>query len=176
MKIEYSVYKDDFLAFQLFFSSQSKRVKKSKTFSTFVLSLILIALSIISYLKGNLVLAIYFFVVAILSLLFFPYLYKKLLKRQLIKFCNENYKNIHLENTILEFDETSIYSKSKMGESRLNISEVEKIDEIEMYFYIKLSNALTLIVPKHQLKNVDELRTKLKSYGIEFNSLLDWKW
>lgn len=119
---------------------------------------------------------VYFIVIAILSIFIFPSLYKRKLQKNLIKFCEENYKNIGDLKTILEFENESIYSKSKMGESRLNVSEIEKIDETELYFFIKLSNALTLIIPKSKIENVDVLRTKLKSYEIEFNSLLDWRW
>lgn len=176
MKIEYQITKQDFLAFQLFFTSQSKQVKKIKLRSTIMLFAFFFIAAIFCYIRVNLFSTVYFLVFAILSIFIFPPLYKRKLKKDLIKFCEENYKNIGDEKTFLEFENESIYSKSKMGESRLNVSEIEKIDETELYFFIKLSNALTLIIPKSEIENVDVLRTKLKSYEIEFNSLLDWKW
>ena len=77
---------------------------------------------------------------------------------------------------ILEINNDSIYSKDKTGEGKINISEIEKVDETNKHFFLKISTGLSLIIPKDRLNKPDDLRTKFQSLGLIVNNMINWEW
>lgn len=69
-----------------------------------------------------------------------------------------------------------IVSKSKTGESTLNVSEIEKIDETEKHFFVKIKGGFAYIIPKHTIQNPDEVRAQFETLGFTVNKVsCTWK-
>jgi type IV secretory pathway ATPase VirB11/archaellum biosynthesis ATPase len=61
-----------------------------------------------------------------------------------------------------------------LGESRLNISEFEKISETRSHLFLHMSTGNTLIIPTHA-DGVEALKHKLVDKGVKVEPCFDWK-
>jgi hypothetical protein len=78
-----------------------------------------------------------------------------------------------LEETLVLEDDVVI-STNKLGESRLNISEFEKISETRSHLFLHMSTGNTLIIPTHA-DGVEALKHKLVDKGVKVEPCFDWK-
>ena len=80
----------------------------------------------------------------------------------------------------IEFEDDAILSKDYTGESRIYLSEIEALIEINDYFFLKCNSGDTLIIPKNRITSSEpidlyliDLSTRLK---IIHDIDLNWKW
>jgi hypothetical protein len=103
-------------------------------------------------------------------------------QRHYQRFIADTYKNRFGEECTLEINSEFIYTKDKSSEQRINTSEVEAINEIKDFYFIKLKMGGAVIISK--LKNwsggTQTNRSGLKELvdkkGVPHNKELDWKW
>jgi hypothetical protein len=176
MTIEYKINEQDFLDFQMFTASQSKRINQKKKNGWILLIIGSIVFAIYFFLKQDIVVSIYLVLVALACGLFYPKYFIWRYKKHYKVFIKENYSKRFGETEFLEIREDSIFSKDKTGEGKINISEIEKVDETNKHFFLKISTGLSLIIPKDELKNLDEVRTKFQALGLIVNNMTNWKW
>lgn len=176
MTIQYKIEEQDFLEFQLFTASKSDRINNKKRKGWALLTIGSMVLGLYFYLNQNITLAIYFGLVACACGFFYPRYFKWRYKKHYKTFIKENYsKQIGLIVT-LEFNDHAIFSKDKAGEGKINLSEIEKIDETDHHFFLKISTGHSLLIPKDKLNNIDELRMKFKALGLKVNDETNWEW
>lgn len=185
MKIKYKVEEEDFLDYHLFITSKSGIVEKRKR--NFWISL---AISILvfgyfiysdtdeaSFNTNFIVRILIIFVIPFMALgFFYPKYIKKQYKKGYHKLVKENYSKVFGETTELEFNEAGLFSKEQNAEARMDLSEIEVINETPNYFFIKLRSGLSLIVPKKGLENSNEVKSEFKRLDLEVEEYLDWKW
>lgn len=176
MTLEYKINEEDFLDFQLFTASQSERINKKKRNGWILLTLGSILIALYFYLNNNITMTIYFGLVAFACGLFYPKYFKWRYKRHYKNYIKENYSKRFGELATLTINSDSIFSKDKTGEGKINISEIEQIDETDKHFFLKISTGLSLLIPKKELSDIDGLRAKFKKLGIVVNNELNWKW
>lgn len=176
MKFEYKIEKDDFVDFQLFTASKSERIHRRKRNTWFFLTLSAVIATVYFYANQNNVMTVYFGVVSVLFGIFYPKYFKWIYKRHYKKHINEYYANRFGQTITLEIADNHIHLKDKTGESKLNLSEIEKVDETNNHFFVKISSGISIIIPKSEIENIDELREKLKSIGLNINDETHWKW
>lgn len=176
MTIEYKVSEQDFLDFQLYTASQSERINKKKRNGWILLTVGSIAFAIFFYLQQDIILTIYLALVALACGLFYPKYFIWRYKKHYKVHIKENYSKRFGETEFLEIKEDAIFSKDKTGEGKINVSEIEKVDETNKHFFLKISTGFSLIIPKEGIENVDELRTKFLSLGLAVNDMTNWKW
>lgn len=176
MRIEYKIHEQDFLEFQLFAASKSDRINKKKRDSWILLTLGSIVAAFYFYLNQNNPMAIYFGLVAIACGLFYPKYFRWRYKKHFQTYIRENYSKRFGESEIIEITTDSIFSKDKTGETKINLSEIEKVDETNNHFFLKISTGHSLIIPKNELSETDALRKKFKDLGLPVNNETNWKW
>lgn len=176
MKLEYKIEEQDFLDFQLFAASKSDRINKKKRNGWLILTVGSIAITIYFFLKQNDILTIYFGLATLIVGIFYPKYFTWRYKKYYKKHIRENYSKRFDEMELLEFRDDSIYTEDKIGEGRINLSEVEKIDETLNHFFLKISTGQSLIIPKKEIEEITELRQMFLNLGLNVNSDLNWKW
>lgn len=80
----------------------------------------------------------------------------------------------------MKIDDESIMTFDAKGESTIKINTLEEIIEIGDYFYLQLSKAADLIIPKKKIDSEKLLRQHLiecrNAYNIPITIDPNWKW
>lgn len=176
MILKYKIKEQDFLDFQLFTASKSDRINKKKRNGWILLTVGAIVIAFLFYLKENTTITIYFGFVAVVCGLFYPKYFKWRYKKYYKTYIKENYSKRFGETETLEINDNHILSKDKTGEGKINLSEIEIINETDNHFFLKISIGASLLIPKKELKNVDKLREKFKEIGLAINNETNWNW
>ncbi len=71
-------------------------------------------------------------------------------------------------------------TKDKSGEVKFNKSEIEEVNEIKDFYFIKTRTGMTLIISKAKTDDIEKIKNEIKSmietHGLKHNIDLDWKW
>lgn len=176
MTLEYKIDEQDFLDFQLFTASKSDRINRKKRNGRIFLSVGSIVVAFYFYLNQNRAMAIYFGLVAIAMGVWYPKYFKWRYKKHYEAFIKENYSKRFGQVEMIVINKDSIFSKNKTGEGKINLSEIDKIDETANHFFLKLSTGLSLLIPKKDLQNAKEVRDKFSEIGLPVNDERNWTW
>ena len=173
MKIQYLIQEEDFYTYQVFTASQSKRVQRQRSRGRLIL-LAMCTLGMWVFYFDNALMTFYFAGVFLAVLLgygrYFSWRFKKHYRAHIIEYYSGRFG---LEETIVLEDEVVI-STNKMGESKLNISEFEKISETRSHLFLHMSTGNTLIIPTHA-DGVEAFKHKLVDKGVRVDPCFDWK-
>ncbi|HMC01955.1 MAG TPA: YcxB family protein, partial [Flavobacteriaceae bacterium] len=115
-------------------------------------------------------------ITAILWFVFYPMYSKWRYKRHFKKHVEENYKNRINKPVVIDFSENSVNAKDFTSETKINGTELKELIETKNHFFIKLTTDLSLIVPKHSIKNRTEFKKRVTEFGAEYVDELNWKW
>lgn len=176
MTLQYKIYEQDFLDFQLFTTSKSDRINEKKRNGWILLTLGSIIVAFYFYLNQNIPMAIYSGLIAIATGVFYPKYFKWRYKKHYKTYIKENYSKRFGQVETLEIHSDSIFSKDKTGEAKINLSEIERIDETANHFFLIISTGISLLIPKKELKSVEELREKFKDIGLTVKDETNWTW
>jgi len=169
MKFEYKINEQDYLGFQLFTASKSPRITKRKRNGQVLFTLAMILFAVLFYLNGNTPMTIYFVFAAIICGLFYPKYFKWMYKRHYQKYIRENFSKMFGQTEILEIRASYILTKDISGEGRINLTGIEKVDETNNHFFIKIITGISIIIPKRDIKNPNEFRSAIQNLGVIFN-------
>jgi hypothetical protein len=174
MKLEITTKEEDFVTYQLYTSLKLEGIIKKLKNNHLWLSVGFLILGLYFYFIENIVMAIYFGGFGIISAIFYPKYFKWRYKQHYEKHIREHYKYRFGEVSTLEFTETDLLSKDKTGDSKLNLSEIEVINEISTHFFLKFTTNVSLIIPKRELIVPTEtsVSAKFEELGLVIN---DWK-
>jgi hypothetical protein len=180
MNVEFTLEKEDFLTFQLYTASKSETVIKTRNKYRIRVPIAYAILSIILYEFADIIFAGIFLCVGLLWYLLYPYYIRKKYVKHYSKHIDEQYKNRFGKSESLTIKSDVIESKDIIGESKINMREIEELNEIKDYYFIKFSSGVSLIIPKNRIKKSEELKEKLQNIvsdlSIKHNQELDWKW
>lgn len=176
MKLEYKTYESDFLEFQLFTASKSERINRKKRNGWAFLTIGSIVISGYFYLNENTVMTIYFGLCAVVFGLFYPSYFKWRYKQHYKQSVKENYSQRFGKSEVVEIHGDSITTKDSSGEGKIYISEIDRVDETNNHFFLKLSTGLSLLIPKAELANVNGVRDKFTEIGLQVNNEINWTW
>jgi hypothetical protein len=77
------------------------------------------------------------------------------------------------------FDSDAVVAKDKSGEVKINNSEIEEINEIKDFFFIKTRTGTSLIISKSKSDDLEKIKSEIKSLvekrGLKHNIELEWK-
>ena len=176
MKLQIKLQEQDFVDFQLFTASQSDRINKKKRNGWLISSLLGLVFTGLFIFENNLALIIYCGVFSVLSLLFYPNYFIWRYKKHYQKFVKENYINRFGVSESLEFTQDSILYSNKTGDGKIILSEIERIDETQKHFFVKVSSGLSIIIPKSELESREEFKSKLNELDLQITDQTNWKW
>jgi hypothetical protein len=164
MPISFKAHENDFLQYHLFDDATNAGVKKGRSISYLWVIITAAFLGFISYQKIN---HISVSTIEIILIVFFicllPAFNKWSRKNQYRKFVRKTYKDNFGKLYTLSFNRDFIGLGDSSAESKIKLSEVDEVVETMKYFFVKLKTSASIIVPKEELKNVDELRKELIS-------------
>ncbi|MBL7966357.1 MAG: YcxB family protein [Prolixibacteraceae bacterium] len=180
IRLEFQLEREDHVTFQLYIASKSERIKKNRKTTKYRVPIAYLILATIIFFVGELGLSIMFILIGILWYLFYPKYELKRYEKHYRSYVEENFKTELESMAIIEFTETVINTNDNKGNSTIKIETIKEIDEIENYFFIRLSPGLGLIIPKSKITDMSGfenwLNEIIKKYGIKRNVDLAWKW
>ena len=180
MILTYTLTGADFLNFQLYQATKSKRIKNNRLKSRIAVVIVFISLSFLFHTRNDVFLTRYFLVAAAVALLFFPYYQRWLYRRNYRKFVDENYKARVNKPFTLHLDEDKLWSKDEQSEGNISLASLKEIVEVPSAFYIRTATDMTLLLPKQQLSDENEVKLKLeltaKRFGFPYKQELNWHW
>lgn len=178
MVIKLALSSSDYLTYQLYTASKSKRVKSNRRKSWLVVSAAFFVLGVIFY-DNIKFYSFWFGGFGVISLIFYPvyarYYYKKHYEKSVL----EHYGNKVGKESIIDFQPDYIMSKDVVGESKIYTIEVCEINEIGTHYFVKIKTGESLIVPKsivHDDAFIGKLMEIFNNPAIKINKELDWKW
>ena len=170
---------NDLLEFQLFRASKSKRIKRKRittwlflTISTFILAYLFMA-------TGNNTVRNYFIVLGVVSLFFFPYYQRWRYRKHYLKHVRENLHNQFLKEAHIKFDAEYLVTYDDKNESKIDIAEIDIINETSEHIFVKTKPGQSLIIPKRFIdveKFINGLSRITSNAGIVWKRDLSWKW
>ena len=105
-----------------------------------------------------------FFFCIIASILFYYKFFIWYCKRQCKIYIKEHFSYNYGEREYLEINNQTIVAKDNTGEVKINVSAIEKIDETEKHFFVKIKAGISLIIPKYRIQTQsDEVRAEFES-------------
>lgn len=175
MKINYKIEAGDFLAFQMFTASTDEIIQKRKRKSRFFYSVLFGMASVFCILNDTLFVGIYFGLLSITMALFYPHFFRWRYKKQYANFIARNYSKRFGEPAELEITKDFIYSKDKVADGKVKLSEIENIHETEFHFFIKMNSGMSFILPKRELESVEGFKESIQQLKLEIINAFDHK-
>lgn len=170
---------NDYLTHQLYTASKTPRVRNSRIRGWIFTTITFLCLTYILYDNDNSFLSIYFLILSILSALFYPLYSRWRYKRHYLRYIQDTYRNRFGEDCTIEINEDHILTHDKTGNSTINTSEIEQINEIKDFYFIKMKAGVSIIISKAKSDNLAGIEKAIKllvSKGIKHTIELDWKW
>ena len=180
MKLNYQLTEEDYLQFCLFAESKNLTLRDAKRRILFLLILMFSLGSFWVYFRLRPLFFITFSVTGILYCIFYYfYGYRSVFKRAYKK----NVKRLFKEKIGLEFsvvsDNELITISSNQTKLEINLANVDFIEEIADYYFIKLKTSDRIIIPKRIFENGTNSEASLRNFAkqnnITIKQLLDWK-
>lgn len=184
MKLEYSLDKNDILENHLYIISKMKQFNKDKKELFIGITGIFTLIGIIELFKEK---YFPFFIFSTIIFLFIIF-HKKVISNYYKFFTNWKVKRLikMFPNNIgiktLEINENGIIANQKGITIAIDLAEINSINEIKEYLFIRIKNKTNVIIPKGKItsNNVEEVSQFLKqlseNLNIEYIKELDWKW
>lgn len=181
MKYRFTLNEEDYLTHQLYLSSNSKKSMGRRKRSWFLTTSIFLGIGIIFHMEGNAFLGNYFFVAALLSLLFFPLYSRWRYKKHFRSHIAEHFSNLFGNPVTVEFLEDYIVTQDESeSESKISTAQVVGLHELPKHFFVTLVSGQSLILPKEGIDQPEELRKDLETLGrkvgLDIIDRNDWKW
>lgn len=179
VQIAYTLDKNDFLNHQLYLASKSPRIKQNRLKSRVWVIAMFLALASMFYVKNDTDLFYWFLFLALLAGILFPYYSRRMHVNHYKKYIDENYTNKLGKLVVLHLEDNRINSKDELSEGSLNLAGLTEIVEVPTAIYIRVDTN-SLILPKEQIQNMNEVRDALEAvsinYNIPFRKELEWTW
>jgi hypothetical protein len=162
--ISFKAHENDFLQFHLFDDATNTGVKKRRSISYIGVIITAAFLGFITYQKINHIsVSTMEIILVVFCICLLPTFNKWSRKNQYRKFVRKTYKGNFGKLYTLNFNRDFIGLSDSAAESKIKLSEVDEVVETNKYFFVKLKTSASIIIPKEELENVDELRKELIS-------------
>jgi len=174
--------KNDYLTYQLYTASKTPRIRKARIKGWVLTTVTFLCLTYLFFENDNEFLGYYFLVVSLLSLALYPFYSRWRYKMHYKKYIKDTYKNRFGEECALEISNDVIVTRDKTGEAKINTTEIEEINEIKDFYFVRVKTGVSLIISKVKtdVNDLEVIETRLRELadkkGIKWNVELDWKW
>lgn len=167
---------DDHITFQLYEASTNTVKVKSRRKSFLILLGLSLLLALYGYLKEETFMMYYGFLCTFLVLCFGNIYLRWRHKRHYTKQVRNHLKLQSEEIVRIEVMDDHIRMIDKISDSKVRISEITEVNEIEAYYFFKLSIGPKLVIPKTIPALNEELNVMIRRHDIPHVVQLDWKW
>ena len=173
---------NDYLTYQLYTASKTPRIRRARIRGWILTTVTLLCSAYLFFESYNDFLGYYFLVASALSLTIYPIYSRWRYKRHYKKYIKDTYMNRFGQESELEISNDVIVTKDKTGEGKINTTEIEEINEIKDFYFVKVKTGVSLIISKVKAdsKDLEAIEKALKELAdkkrIKWNVDLDWKW
>ncbi len=129
MTLQYQLDENDLLQCHLFVASKSDRIKSQRIKSCLIYSVAFLLLSLLFYQSHNMWLTYYFLIFGFLWLCFYPLYQKWFYKRYYKRIIAETKTGKINQTANVSFTNDHIETNDITGESKINLTELEKVTE-----------------------------------------------
>ena len=175
LRFIYHLFEEDYLIFQLFSGSKSELIEKKKRNEWMLLWFLPLVFGLYNLTNSNVWLGIYFFVIGLLTALFYKKYFNYRYKKRYQKIIRMSYKDSFGAEDVLELTQNHLIVKNTTGQGEVEFSEIEAVNEISTHLFIKLKSGSSLILPKKEV-DTEKLKEVLTMQSINIKEELDWKW
>lgn len=180
MTVTFNIHEKDLVTLQLFLASTSDIIRKKRQKTKYMIPVFYILIAVVGVVTGQKVAAISFLTGAVLWILFYPLWERRSYRKHFTSFIREHMKN-RFENTLsIEITNDFILTREDQNENKTPVSEIEMMQEIGELFLIKLKGGSTFFIPKEQIAEKEQLRSRLQKLArhLKLDYTIDdqWKW
>ena len=177
MKLNYKLRPEDFLDHQLYQASKSKYLKKRRQMSRAVVPVIYLLFGLFLLFRYNSVIGLSLFAgIGLLWFILYPIYSKHRYKNHYRKHIFKNYKNRFNKEVSIELGDGFMTAYEGESESRISMKEVNQVIELQGLFLIRLHSNQSVIVPKANLDNTEEVRQFFQNKPFKYVDEQGWKW
>jgi len=181
MTLTYLIDKDDYLVYQLYNASRLESIVKKRRLTHQLVAILLVVMGMGSfYATNNMISAIVFAGLAVLWFLFYPKWESRMYVKHYEKFIADNFSKALNKEATITIGEEEIQIGDDTQQSSVSNSEAVRVVEIGALFMIALQSGHSLIMPKSQIKNINEVRAFLQEWSIKqnvpFENETNWAW
>lgn len=176
MQLNYTPSEEDFINLGMFSTSQTRNVirqLKSQRYIAWFMFLIICIISLYLYdAKGATIQAIALFSIGLIL----PFFSKIMLWLSIQKFKN-NYQKLDKKSKAvnLSIDSENLILSNERSEFRFKTSYIERIIEVEKYYFIEVNKNNFLSISKNKVPDIQtELKEYASEYAIPYITKLDW--
>jgi hypothetical protein len=176
MNISYPLVAQDYLDFQLYSVTKSEKIQRKKKKNWWVTTIGFFVFSLFFFLQKYNPIAIYFLVLGIVSLFFYPKYFAYRHKSHFKKYNQKNYKHLFGKKENLIFDHHKIHVSNEEGEGDILLKEIVEVIETQNHFFIKINNGNALIIPKNHQEEWSSFLQFLAEKKIKLIDDKNWQW
>ncbi|GAB6123285.1 YcxB family protein [Dysgonomonas termitidis] len=181
LELNYDFDEEDFLQLQMYFASKDEmQIKQRKKEKYKIMGLSFLCGLLLFFDEGYRLLSYFFLGSSVFFFAIYPWWSVWFYKRMYRKHISESSRADFPYNTKLLFGNDVIELETKKGHRHFSVNDMDAIIETGYYFFITMSYEVTIIIPKHRINNVEEVRTHLLRYNeyshVSFVEDLNWKW
>jgi hypothetical protein len=173
---------NDFLTYQLYTASKTPRIKKARVRGWILTIVLFLCLAFLFFESSNAFLGYYFLLLSVVSLPLYPIYSRWRYKKHYKKYIADTYKGKFGVPCTIQIENDVIVTKDATGEFKIKTTEVEVVNEIKDFYFVKMKSGMSLIVNKVKTDPqeleilVDQLMELVEKRGVQYNRELDWKW
>ncbi len=177
MKIKYSLTKEDFLAYQLYTSSRSDRIRKRRLRSRFIVPILYLLIALAFMFRYQQVgVGIGWILIALIWYFCYPLYARWRYERHYVKHIEENYQNRIDREVELEFDHEALYGVDSGSKIKVDVNEIDVLIETKDHFFIRLKTNSSFILPKSAISDHSELKEHFTTLGVNIMDETKWVW
>jgi hypothetical protein len=174
--IEYELNENDHLSFQLYLASHTKRIVTQRVLTIVLAPALWLIFALLMRHRIGDSLLIITIAMSALWLILYPlrshFQYRKFYRRHI----RENYAKYLNRKTTLEIADGFLASRSDAGESKIRISEVEKVVETRDHYFVYISKGAALILKKITPGANDFILDLCRMTNLSVTDDIAWKW
>lgn len=176
----YQLEEQDYHTHLLFTISKSSNANKVRANIRLLMTISFFLFAIIAYGNDSKNQMIYFISLAVISFVIMPFYTRWSYKKAYLKHVRLYYKDRMSEPTSLIFSDKKLSISDNHGESHIAINEIEEINELKEYYFLKLKSGQSIIIPLSKVENQktlsSELNTISSKFEIPLNKETTWMW
>jgi Ca2+/Na+ antiporter len=180
MKIAFLLEKEALVNMNLYRIAQSESILKTRKTAQIIVTALPIFVAIYFYVYGNMTIVLLSLLFSVAAYILYPLrdarFYKKKITANVIQANQDKFE----QQITLTFDEQYLSSEINGNEGKVELSEIEQIDEIQNEIFIKTKTGQSIFIPKNGVSNISDFIPFLKKLSTTLNIPylvdLDWKY
>ena len=180
MKHQFKLEEQDYHTHLLFTVSRSSSAIKMRNRVRYLISISMLIFSIIAFGNGSVGQGLYFIFLMLISFTLMPLYTRWSYKKTYLKHVRKYYKERMSEPTSVEITPNHLMVKDSQGESLIPFSDLDTINELKEYIFLKLDNGTSIIFPIEKIAKksqlIEELKKLSEKENISWVDETNWVW